>query len=335
MSKQDLTLQLELQTLKKENVSLKNRLNRSKTLEDDLKVKIKEIEENSPRSNEVFKLEDIKLYSNIRDNYEYEEIESLAEDILKNGQLQSVLISKDNFLIAGYRRYTAIKYLNDNKELFSGNIPNEIIVNKLDLDLKDLSEDKIIELQISENDQRRSIDNFQLSKLYNDYIKKGFEQKYLCEKFNKSKTFVSAILSLKKMDSNLKNLIKEFQVYGVSKKKFTSVNSEDYSNFEKGLIGWKPLYDISKQENLKDQKAVFLKYFASRLLDEELKYFKDVKKDKPSNDSFNKAFKYIKGFNSVIDKLEPNIIKSNSEYLDKIKNNISEIENLLVLLNKE
>ena len=74
MSKQDLTLQLELQTLKKENVSLKNRLNRSKTLEDDLKVKIKEIEENSPRSNEVFKLEDIKLYSNIRDNYEYEEI---------------------------------------------------------------------------------------------------------------------------------------------------------------------------------------------------------------------------------------------------------------------
>lgn len=332
MSKQDLSVQLELQSLKKENVSLKNKLNRSKSLEDELREKIKNIEINPSNSNEKVNLSDIKLHSNIRDNYEYEEIEILANDILKNGQLQSILISNDNFLIAGYRRYTAIKYLNDNKELFIGNIPEHIIVNRLELELKDLSEDKVIEIQLSENEQRRSLDNFQLSKLYNEYIKKGFDQKYLCEKFSKSKTFVSAILSLKKIDPKLQNWVKEFQVYGVSKKKFTSVNSEEYSNFEKGIIGWKPLYDISKQDNLKEQKKIFLKYFKSRLLEEELNYFKDIKKEK-INTSFEKAVKQIKSFGNIVNSFEISK-KVDKEYIEKIKSNISEIESLLTKMNK-
>lgn len=106
-AKTESVLETKLHQYEDENILLKEQ------------IKILESSKNSDLS--ILKIEDIKLLSNIRDHLEYEDIESLSEDIKKHGQLQPVLISNDNYLLAGYRRYHAIKLISKT-ENENGNI---------------------------------------------------------------------------------------------------------------------------------------------------------------------------------------------------------------------
>ena len=67
----------------------------------------------------------------------------------------------------------------------------------------------------------------------------------------------------------LVTLLKEFQIYAWSKKKYTHVTGvtleknldkeSDFYHNNRGIIGWKPLYEIARQPDLLSQKKVFLK----------------------------------------------------------------------------
>ncbi len=283
----------------------------------------------------------INLCSNIRDNYEYEEIEELANDILVNGQLQPILITKDNYLISGYRRYFAFKFLQENHELFSSDkLPTEIVVYRIEQNIEDLTQDKIEQIQLSENNQRRSIDNFQLSKLYNRYIEKDYTQKYLADKFKKSKSFVSFIIALKNIDATLVTWLKEFQVFAWSKKMFTEVNFNEKEKrfYERNRVnhGWKPLYNIAKQPNINEQKKKFLKYFADRLSDDELdsEYFQDVLEEEMiiENRKFEKVFKYLNHLTNSIDELKDELSEN---VLNELRLNINQIISVLEGINNE
>jgi ParB/RepB/Spo0J family partition protein len=284
---------------------------------------------------EKLSLNEIKSHSNIRDDYEYEQIEELANDILLNGQLQPVLITKDNVLLSGYRRYFAVKFLLENPELFSSDkIPDEIVVYRIEQNISDLTDDKIENIQLSENNQRKSIDNFQLSKLFNRYIDKGYTQKYLADKFNKSKSFVSFIIAIKNIDNQLVTWLKEFQVYAWSKKKFTGVNLSEREKkfYERNRVnhGWKPLYDIAKQNDVREQKKKFLKYFGDRLSDDELdsEYFQDIFEEEEHIEhyKFKKVFKYLGHLSNSIDELEDEL--SDNEF-NELKLNIDQITSIL------
>jgi hypothetical protein len=325
MSK-DFTQQIELQRLKKEVSSLKDEREDSEKAIGSLKSKIKELEKNPAKagaSAEQIKLNQIKLTSNVRDSYQYEELEELAKNIILHGQLQPALITKDNYLLAGYRRFYSLMLIKDNQELFTkelnGNkLPDYLIAYQIDKNLADLSEEKIDEIQYSENEQRRSLDNFQLSNLFNKYLEKGFEQKYICGKFNKKHTFVSAVISLRKIDPELVSLLKEFQIYAWSRKKYTNViaitleknidKDSDFYHKNRGILGFRTLYEIARQPDLFSQKKVFLKFFRNRLSDEELEsdFFKDVLTGNISEPGkkFNQAMKHIKGLASSIDDIK-------------------------------
>jgi ParB-like chromosome segregation protein Spo0J len=354
MSKESLAEKIELQSLKKENSSLKNKLYNEKEEKLSLKEKIRDLEENFQRSGpsgnvtEKLKLTEIKLTSNIRDDYE--QIEQLAIDILTYGQLQPVLLTKDNFLLAGYRRYNAVLLLNNDFDSLiidpdiKVKVPDYLISYRLEMDLNELSPEQIDEMQFSENEQRRSLDNFQISKLFNKYLDKGFAQKYICEKFKKNTAFVSAIVRLRYIDEKLVKWLKEFQIYAWSKDHFTAVNSkgmmgQDAEFYEKGrgLIGWKTLYEIAKQPDLKSQKKAFLKLFQHRLSTRELTsdFFKEVNKSDKKIDKKEVviALKQTKSLSKRIKNLYSESSEDSKRLIDKINNSLSQIEGWLEKIN--
>lgn len=356
IGKKDYMETMELQLLKKEKASLESKLFKKQQEQESLRDKVQSLEQekeslrrliDSAESNgEVSKvpLSEINLRSNIRDEYEFEEIEDLANDIVINSQLQPVLVTKDNYLISGHRRYFAIKLINENPEKLSIEtqslkLPDFIVTYRIDRNNSEISDTELQEIQYSENNERRSIDNFQLSNLFNTYLEKGFEQKYIVEKFKKTKGNVSSIVAIKKIDSKLVRLLKEFQIYAWSKAKFLEESKEgldelkqQYYTNNRGIIGWKPLYQIAKQDSLINQKKEFLSLYQSRISESELnsKYFLDCVENKKSPEkkeslklilkqtsSLNKALKNLKGFNS-----------------DKIKEIMSDIKILEDKINK-
>jgi hypothetical protein len=353
MSKINLAEKVELQSLKKENSTLKGELEDAEKSNISLKEKIKALEEsfkNNPDSQESLtknlKIAEIKLTSNIRDEYDIEEIAQLAIDIYQHGQLQPVLLTKDNYLIAGYRRYNAFLLLNDKKQssqFDKKKVPKFIIGYKLNTKFHELNQEQIDELQYSENEIRKSLDNFQISKLFNKYVERGYDQKYICEKFNKNIGFVSALVSLRNIDLPIVTWLKEFQIYSWSKNRFTVVKNNGFDRAEasyyernRGIIGWKALYEISKQLNITDQKKTFLKFYRNRLSEEELnsEYFYEIDNDKQKkHDQIISAHKQTNGLFKIIKHLEEDSPET-IEITKEINKRIKEIQDLLELLSQ-
>jgi ParB/RepB/Spo0J family partition protein len=262
--------------------------------------RIKEFENNQDISDSIkINLEDIILVSNIRDELDYEEIEILSKNIKELGQLQPVLITKDNYLIAGYRRYNAVKLLENSGTGF-------LYALKLDKNYSEIDPILFLKIQYSENENRKSLDNFHLSKLFNNLKNTGKSQKEISEIFEKTKGTISSIIAIKNIHPELVKLLKEFQVYAWSKKKFVITNSDqepDSNRFyllNKGILGWQVLYSIAKHSDIEDQKVAFLKSFRNRLSEEELQseffqtaYKKFLKNDEPKVFSILKSIKYL------------------------------------------
>lgn len=268
-----------------------------------LELKIKdlnnEIESLKNKSLEI-NLDEIILVDNMRDIID-EEVDEIAESISEIGQLQPVLITLDNHLISGYNRYHGKKKLNH----------KTIAVFKYHKNYKDMSQLEFDKIQFAENEKRKSLDHIEISKLFNKYLNEGKSQADISKEFGKNKAYVSAVVSLIKLDDTIRQYFREFKVYAWSKKMFTMVNnSEDAVNNKfyvsnRGIVGWKALYEIAKHENLMEQKKAFIQKFKNRLSEEELKddYFKDVieeKKDKtPDEVTKTKIQSTIKSLETV------------------------------------
>jgi ParB/RepB/Spo0J family partition protein len=301
----DFTNSIELQGLKKENTFQKNRI-----------LELEGMVQGNGNLSSI-PLNQIKLTDNIRDDYQHEEIPVLAEDIKKNGQLQPVLISKDNYLLAGYRRFKAIELLKD----------KEILVNVYTKYLHEISQDERVNIQMAENEQRRQIDNFQLSKLYLSLAEKGYTQQMIANRFKKSKGTISLFFSLNDIMLSLVDLLKEIQVYGVTKKKFDGLNmGANPDELGKGIIGIKTLYQIAKQETFPDQCRVFIKLFGNKLSEEELKseLFRGLIEDKQKEPVII-AKKQLKGITKTIkvlsetEGLNDDVVKEISKHIDKVE----------------
>jgi ParB/RepB/Spo0J family partition protein len=281
-------------------------------------------------------LSQIKTVTNIRTidlKIEQHEIKQLAENIKSIGQLQPVLLSKDNYLIAGYRRFNAFKYLD---EKHGQNFYDHIYAFKLDKNFDEIGNDLFLKIQFSENEERKSLDNFDISKLFNQLIESGKTQKDICRIFTKTKGFVSSIVTLKKIDPELVRYLKEFQVYAWSYEKFIAMNSEmnafesKFYQVNKGVIGWQPLYRIAKQLRVQDQKEAFLKTYQNRLTEEELnsEYFgmayRLLGKDDPK---LSEVMKDIKYFRDSISSLKENL---SEEEFKKVEKHLSEVEKIII-----
>jgi hypothetical protein len=353
ISKKEYTNSIEMQLLKKEKASLESKVFKQQQDQVSLREKIRSLEdekeslgkliENAEKSGDISPvlLSDIKLRTNIRDEYQYEEIEDLARDILVNGQLQPVLITKDNYLISGHRRYFAVKLLLENPSLSeqAPNKPEHLITYRIERLSSEISDIELQELQYAENNERRAIDNFQLSKLYNSYLEKGFDQKDIVSKFKKTKGNISSVISLKKIDSRLVRWLKEFQVYAWSKERYkqesaaemTDIQQQFYHN-NKGIIGWKPLYNIAKQESLSNQKKVFIELYGNRLteLESGSDFFSGVfQEEQLPNKNMTillPAIKQTKNLSRLIEKLKEDVSPKTKAQVEDLLSDLKKIE---------
>ncbi|MFN8670806.1 MAG: ParB/RepB/Spo0J family partition protein [Candidatus Sericytochromatia bacterium] len=312
MAKKDFRTSISNQIENKDNLILKDN---NKQLSNKLEEQNKKIEElqkalSSEKINKVsydIPLEDIKLGSNCRDT-DFLAIEELAKDISKVGQLQPVVISKDNFLICGFRRYYAIKSLK--KE--------NILAYTYEKTYEEL-QPELLRIQFTENEQRKNLDNFEIAKIYKELEDKGLNQVQISEIFDKDKAIISKFLKLNIIDDKIKQFIKEIQFFGYSQKKLNAFN---FLPNPLGIVGINTLYKIASKENLEEQSKAFLATFRSKLTEEEINSF-GIEEEKEIN-HYKEVSKITKKLFDYVSKNLPN----NDKRL-KIEQKIKELEKLI------
>lgn len=331
MGKVDYAKEMELQRLLKENTTLKNKLQNSAEKELTLKEKIGKLENNitnEQNDNFIEKVHINDLFSgrNVRDDYHFEEIDELSKSIESVGQLQPATITNNNIILIGHRRYRAVKSLFE-----SGKGDGYLSVIRLKESYNDIPEELYDKIQFAENDKRKSLDNFQISKLFNSYLEKGYKQNDVANLFDKSKFFVSSVLTLKSIDMSLISLLKEIQFYGMSKKKLHACNFSE-NDRKPSIIGINNLTKIARCENILDQKEVFLALFKSKISDEEIELLSS--KDKTSKVKQIKISKFTNKLKSDFDILKNNytdekslkIISQAEEILNKLNNTLDKLD---------
>lgn len=271
------------------------------------------------------KLTEIIIKPNIRQS-DYD-TEDLMNNIKNYGQLVPVLLTKDNVLLDGYRRYFSIKALdNENIDCHYLNFTYDEIGYRFP------------EMQYIANEKRKALDNIDLSNFYNIYYEdKDWSIDEISNFFDKTKGFISKVLSLKNIDQGLQELIREFQVFAYSKKKFTAVNNRYkalnqsilekdifYSQNRNTFIGVNQLYKIAKEKDSLDQQKVFYELFKNRLSDEEKQDFiEDLEIDinqetKKENKELNKFFAVIKNQSKSFSKEKQKLINKKLKELKDI-----------------
>lgn len=204
-------------------------------------------------------LSEIIFKDNIRtSNYDTKDLE---QNLLLTGQLVPVILTSDFYLIDGYRRYLSLKNIGEIK----------IKVSFIKESFFEI-ENNFKELQYFTNEERKNLDNFDLSDFYNSYT--NLSNVELANKFNKSQGFISEIKTLKNISESLKILLRQFQVYSYSKEKFVTTKDIESDNFyqkNKGVfIGLRSLYKIAISKN---QNKTFFLLFKNRLSEKEQQTF--------------------------------------------------------------
>lgn len=310
------------QNLSIDNNKLKETIDKQKDTIEQLRHSLAHANNEANTSEIEFK--NIKIIRNLRDKFEYEDIQELSENILSIGQLQSVLLTSDNHLISGHRRYYAIELL-----IKSDKHNGLVKCIKIDKTYKEIGLELFDKLQFMENEQRKDIDNFQRASIFSEYKNKGYSQEQISELFEKDKAVVSRIITINNIDDNLKRLLKEIQYFGITKKKFHAVNKSLHDR-DSNYLGINTLYKIAIEKGLKAQSKVFLAYFSTKLSDSELLDFgvKHIENKEPVRVS---VFKKInENFSLKLDTL----IKKFPEKIEKIEQAKKDISKIIKSLEK-
>lgn len=233
----------------------------------------KQLENNSTLVQEI-ELDKIKLVENIRKaNYDTEQ---LQENLKTNGQFVPVILTKDFYLLDGFRRFFALKEIGE----------KTIKVSILDIEYSKI-EHLFHEYQYFINEERKNLDNLDLAYFYSSYSEnKGLTLEEIAKIFNKTKGFISKVISLKNISQPLQDYIRDFQEFAYSKKKFHALNisqkalNKDFKttdNFyiqNKGkFIGISTLYKIAIIKDELEQFKMFFELFKDRLTEDEKQDF--------------------------------------------------------------
>lgn len=138
-----------------------------------------------------------------RNDFELGDIDSLAEDISKNGQLQPVIIRKleggGKFkfeVIAGERRWRACK---------QANLPLKAV-------LTDKDDEGCIVIQTSEN-KKKSLSSYSLAKVYKNLMRdKGISQNKMAESLGMASTTFKNILSFNRVPNDVWIAVKDMSL---------------------------------------------------------------------------------------------------------------------------
>lgn len=128
-------------------------------------------------------------------------LDELAQSIRVNGVVQPVLVRKKGSsyeLVAGERRWRAAQRAG---------------LNKIPAVVKDISDDKVLELALVENIQRHDLNAIEEAKAYKKLIDSiGLTQEMVASRVGKDRTFITSYLRLLKLPDDLQDLVSEEKI---------------------------------------------------------------------------------------------------------------------------
>ena len=133
-----------------------------------------------------------------RINFEEERLEELAQSIKANGIVQPIIVRRkeEGFeIVAGERRWRASQKAN---------------LTKIPAIVKNVSDDKLLELALIENIQREELNAIEEAKAYRNLADKvGLTQESIAERVGKNRTAITTFLRLLKLPEDIQELIEE------------------------------------------------------------------------------------------------------------------------------
>lgn len=125
-------------------------------------------------------------------------MEELVQSIKANGIVQPIVVrqqGKNYEIVAGERRWRAAQRAG---------------LRKLPVVVKDVSDDKLLELALIENIQRHDLNAIEEAKAYRKLIDSmGFTQEVLAARVGKDRTFIANYMRLLKLPADIQNLVAE------------------------------------------------------------------------------------------------------------------------------
>lgn len=136
-----------------------------------------------------------------RTRFTEENLESLAQSIRANGIIQPILLRRKGSrfeIVAGERRWRAAQRAGLQK------IPSVI---------KDISDEKLLEIALVENIQRQELNAIEEAKAYRKLIDTiGLTQEMVAERVGKGRTVITTFLRLLKLPDDIQNLVAEEKI---------------------------------------------------------------------------------------------------------------------------
>ncbi len=136
-----------------------------------------------------------------RTTFEDQALEELAQSIRANGVVQPIVVRKRGSqyeLVAGERRWRAAQKAGLQK------IPSIV---------KDISDDKMLEIALIENIQRQELNAIEEARAYKNLINSvGLTQEMIAERVGKNRTTITTFLRLLKLPEDIQKLVEQSKI---------------------------------------------------------------------------------------------------------------------------
>lgn len=136
-----------------------------------------------------------------RTRFAEEKLEELAQSIRANGVVQPILVRRQGGhfeLVAGERRWRAAQRAG---------------LRKIPAVIKDITNDKLLELALVENIQRQELNAIEEAKAYRKLVDTvGLTQEMVAERVGKNRTIITTFLRLLKLPDDIQKLVEEEKI---------------------------------------------------------------------------------------------------------------------------
>lgn len=192
-------------------------------------------------SREILDIPVEDIFPNIdqpRLNFDEDKLSDLVQSIKIHGVLQPIFVKKHlkgYEIIAGERRWRATKLAK---------------LESVPCIIKEISEDKKLEISLIENIQREDLNPLEIAEAYDKLLKKfGYNQQELALKMGKDRTTVTNIVRLLKLPSEIKDLIRQEKLSMGHARSILSLGDEKIMIFTAHQVVEKK-YSVRETENL-------------------------------------------------------------------------------------
>ncbi len=136
-----------------------------------------------------------------RTRFTEESLEQLAQSIKANGLIQPIIVRRKGSrfeIVAGERRWRASQRLG---------------LQKIPAVIKNIKDEKLLELALIENIQRQELNAVEEAKAYKNLIETvGLTQEMIAERVGKNRTVITTFLRLLKLPDDIQKLLEEEKI---------------------------------------------------------------------------------------------------------------------------